>query len=82
MVKIISLDWLFSPEVNKTIHQSSKILTKPIRKQIDDNEQNRSKTDNAKSANTGMIALLVGALIMNIFMCGSMFYFISMIRSL
>lgn len=29
-----------------------------------------------------MIALLVGALIMNIFMSGSMFYFISMIRSL
>ena len=75
-------DMFYSPELNKTIHNSSRTLSSRIRKQMENSEFNNQVKETTETGAISMEALLIMTLMMNIFSGNALVHFVMLIRSL
>lgn len=72
----------FSTKLRKTLHESSRLLLKNIKKQMPDSDTTRNMVSTSESANDFLTYMLVGSILLNFAFPSAMVYMMMMIRTL
>ena len=82
MVKFRDLNFFYSLEVNDFLDSRYRILSTPLKRQVEDNVYTKTAQQTAKLSEALMQKLLIGSFVLNFVFQGAMSFILSVIRSL